>query len=122
MTDYLKFNVAIYLTVHKIINDWWCWSKSCFFCDLYNYKTIPMGGFNMGKLVAKKHSRIASAVFFEIGNSINLSKIIKPKYEPSFISDYQEALTEDWGAVSREVEVALGKFGKVYETKGRPEY
>lgn len=70
----------------------------------------------MGKQVAKKYGYTAASVFFKIGNSFNLSNVIKPN-DMSFVSDQQEALTEDWDAVSREVKVALGKFREVYGEK-----
>lgn len=66
----------------------------------------------MGKM-AKEYGTMISHVLFEVGNNLNLSKIIKPYFnKPDLSISTQEALKKDWDAVGKGVELAFERYEK----------
>ena len=69
------------------------------------------------KISIEKIASATSNVFYEVGNSLTLSfaGVTDKSSQIQLFLDDNEALAQDWNQVSKEVVVAIDRFGKQYQ-------
>lgn len=71
--------------------------------------------------VAKRIGNTTASVFYKIGNTLNPTTIIKPhkKFRINEILNDKKALSQDWSAVGKEIEIAIARYGERYGSEPR---